>query len=695
MIRTVKQQLLKWSSRWVLSLCSLCLCGSFSSAAGKVTYDDHIQPILREKCFACHNQDKKKGGLQLHTYANLMAGGGSGETVKPGDPDNSRLYRFVAHKEEPFMPPKSPPIAREQVELIRQWIAGGCLENSGSKAAVVNKPKVEIGLKSIVKGRPEGPPPMPEKRLALDPVVHTQRPGAVTALAASPWAPLVAVPGQQQILLYNSDTLDLLGVLPFPEGEAHVLKFSRNGSLLLAGGGHAAKSGKVVVWSVKTGERLFTVGDETDSVLAADISADQTQIALGGPSKVVRVYSTADGKLLHEIRKHTDWIYSIEYSPDGVLLATGDRSGGLFVWEGYTGREFFSLRGHTAAVTALSWRADSNVLASASEDTTIRLWEMQNGGQVKSWGAHGGGVESIQFARDGRLVSCGRDNVTRVWDANGAQQRVFEASPDVALRVAFTHDAGRVIGGDWTGQVRVWNTADGKQVGTLSTNPRSVAEQLAAATRELTAVQARYTLLAKAAPQSQAAAQKAAADLGTAQSAAADANAVAKLVNDALARAKDAAGRANAAVAAVQEQLVAREVYAQALAGAASKVKAAADKAKGNKELAASAAKAKQLADQAAAEVAAARKSQVDLAKAAQGANADLATAQRASATATAPAAAANKLVQSRTAAAKAAAAKAAADKTALDQAAAALAALKARVDRLKAATAVVKQTAK
>ena len=87
-----------------------------------------------------------------------------------------------------------------------------------------------------------------------------------------------------------------------------------------------------MVWNVATGERVFEVGDELDAVLAAEISADQTMIALGGPQKVARVYATADGSLLFELRKHTDWIYSLEFSPDGVLLASGDRAGNLLVW---------------------------------------------------------------------------------------------------------------------------------------------------------------------------------------------------------------------------------------------------------------------------------------------------------------------------------------------------------------------------
>ena len=93
----------------------------------------------------------------------------------------------------------------------------------------------------------------------------------------------------------------------------------------------------MVVWNVVKGERIIEVGEETDAVLAADISPDQTQIALGGPSKVVRLYSTKDGKLQQRDPEAHRLGDALEFSPDGVLLATGDRNGGLFVWEAFTG----------------------------------------------------------------------------------------------------------------------------------------------------------------------------------------------------------------------------------------------------------------------------------------------------------------------------------------------------------------------
>jgi hypothetical protein len=673
---------------------------SFSSARAedkpgvKITYQDHVLPVLRDKCLGCHNQDKKSGGLRLNTFTNVMAGGSSGEVVKPGDPDNSRLYLQVTHKREPFMPPKSEMLAKESLDTIRQWIAGGALENSGSKAIAANTPKLEIALKSISKGKPDGPPPMPNDKLALEPVVQTARANALTALAASPWAPLVAVGGQKQVLLYHTETLDLLGVLPFPEGVPQVLKFSRNGSLLLAGGGRGAKSGRVVVWSVSTGERIFEVGEEFDSVLTADISADQTKIALGGPSKVVRIYSTKDGSLLHEIKKHTDWIYALEFSPDGVLLASADRNGGLFVWEAHTGREFFSLRGHTAAITDLSWRSDSNVLASASEDGTIRLWEMENGNPIKNWGA-GGPVESIKYAHDGRLVSCGRDRVAKTWDQNGAQQRAFEPFPDIVLRVAISHDGSRVIAGDWTGQIRVWTSADGKLAGNLLANPPTTVEQFDKASKELIARKAAYDQLAATAAAAQAAAQKAAADLTTAQQVVANSTTVIKQAIDAAAQAKAALDKANAAIGTAQAQVAAKEVLSKALSEAAAKVQEAASKDKGNAELATAAGKAREIATQAAAELTTAQKSAADLTAAAKVASDQLTAAQKKIEEAKSASAAAPNLVKERTSLVQSSAAKAAADKTAADQAAGAVTAAAARVDKWKAALLVTRKAQK
>src|SRR5262245_34676271 len=246
---------------YLMSAMALLIAGNVLAAdkpkAPKITYQEHVQPLLREKCFACHNSDKISGGLDATTYQKLMEGGGSGVVVKPGEPDVSRLLLTISHKVQPNMPPKSDKVPQQMLDTVRAWIEQGALENAGSKL-VAMKPKADVSLTSVVRGRPAGAPPMPlPGKLSAEPLVVTARSNAVTAIAANPWSPLVAVAGQKQVILYDVDKMQLLGILPFPYGQPNVLKFSRNGSLLLAGGGRGGQSGKAVVWSVATGEKII------------------------------------------------------------------------------------------------------------------------------------------------------------------------------------------------------------------------------------------------------------------------------------------------------------------------------------------------------------------------------------------------------------------------------------------------------
>jgi WD40 repeat protein len=462
---------------WVWLGVSSCSVGFAAGAeTQKVTYEDHVLPIFRDNCLKCHNPDKLKGDLDLTSFSSAVKGGGSGATLNAGDPESSQLFKSITHADEPSMPPNAK-LSERDIVTIRRWIEGGLLQGAGSKALAANKPAVDLTLKSSSIGKPEGPPPMPAG-LVLDSVVRTARGSTISALASSPWAPVVALGGTKQITLHDSSALDFLGVLPFPEGVVCDVKFSRNGKLLVAGGGRGGHSGVVAVWDITTGQRVITVGDQFDSVLAADISADQQRVALGGPDRVLKVYLTKDGSLEHRMKKHTEWVTAVEFSPNGKLLASGDRNGGLVVWEAGSGQEMFTLVGHKAAIAAVTWRSDSEMLASASEDGTVKLWKASDGSALRSLTAHAGGVLTARFGPDGKIVSGGRDNKVQIWETSGKNAGTLGFKGDLPTRVSFTADGRRIVVSDWQGQVTVWDTKSGKAIGELEANPLTVAERV-------------------------------------------------------------------------------------------------------------------------------------------------------------------------------------------------------------------------
>src|SRR5688500_7202718 len=117
----------------VLTSVAIMLATS-AMAQDKVTYDDHLAPIFRQRCSSCHNPTAKKADLDVTNYVALMQGGASGAVIEAGDASASYLFALVAHEAEPYMPQGADKIPDNEIELLRQWIDGGALENKGSKA---------------------------------------------------------------------------------------------------------------------------------------------------------------------------------------------------------------------------------------------------------------------------------------------------------------------------------------------------------------------------------------------------------------------------------------------------------------------------------------------------------------------------------------------------------------------------------
>src|SRR5436190_20986364 len=88
-------------------------------------YRDQVEPLLGKSCAPCHNAKVKQGGLDLSTRESLLKGSEHGPVVIPGNPNDSQLYKVVAHISEPAMPFKGKKLPDEDVAKISDWIKAG------------------------------------------------------------------------------------------------------------------------------------------------------------------------------------------------------------------------------------------------------------------------------------------------------------------------------------------------------------------------------------------------------------------------------------------------------------------------------------------------------------------------------------------------------------------------------------------
>ncbi|WP_010521544.1 c-type cytochrome domain-containing protein [Aquimarina agarivorans] len=108
-------------------------------------FGDVVHPIIKAKCYSCHNTSKQKGQLSFESIETYMKGGKHGKTIVAGDAAASELLIRVNLSEDDklFMPPKGKtPLTEEEKLIIEYWINKG--EASYDADFMASKPNEEM-----------------------------------------------------------------------------------------------------------------------------------------------------------------------------------------------------------------------------------------------------------------------------------------------------------------------------------------------------------------------------------------------------------------------------------------------------------------------------------------------------------------------------------------------------------------------
>jgi hypothetical protein len=145
-----------------------------SPQEAKVDFESRVLPILRERCFSCHEAPKTapdgravkpKGGLRLDGRGWILRGSDEQSVLIPGDAGKSRLYTLTVlpADHEDRMPSKGDPLTKAQSETLRLWINQGAVFGTWTGASggrVEAAPKVPEAVAVP-------PPPIVSSRLTL------------------------------------------------------------------------------------------------------------------------------------------------------------------------------------------------------------------------------------------------------------------------------------------------------------------------------------------------------------------------------------------------------------------------------------------------------------------------------------------------------------------------------------------------
>ena len=91
-----------------------------------VSFANDVLPIIESRCINCHGGDRVEKGLNLKTYADMIAGSENGSVVTAGNASDSKLIELIVNQK---MPKRGPKLTPPQIQLITEWVNQGALNN--------------------------------------------------------------------------------------------------------------------------------------------------------------------------------------------------------------------------------------------------------------------------------------------------------------------------------------------------------------------------------------------------------------------------------------------------------------------------------------------------------------------------------------------------------------------------------------
>ncbi|MDA8744165.1 hypothetical protein N9N28_05985 [Rubripirellula amarantea] len=438
-----------------------------SDSTKHISFRDHVMPILRQNCLACHRDQEADGGLSLETVADIIKGGDSGAAVVSGDPGASLLLERVTGQDDSLMPPEDNTVGAvaltsSQIQLLKGWINQGAAEES--------QPAVEM-------------------QFQWQPIPETVRSIASLDIARTGF---VAMAQANRVLLVDSQTQREVARLSDPDLEGAVadvdliqaVAFSPDGNRLATGGFRTVR-----VWqpSYQVSDAALAPIQHAAGLVA--VSKDQSHHALVNVNGEIEVWDLAKSERQCKFRVSDEEVSAIEWlsgdSRETPVLLIVDYLGGLH------------LRDANGRSVSDSVETMSSIRKIALSENRGKLAVIHNSGEISTFNivisdadnsvAIEAAATSIGDLKDVTAIAFDEraDLSLIVATQSGGLQRVILSSGEVTAlanpesvvqSIAVVADPPRWITGGRSGKTQVWNATDGKLLQTLSARGEDVFE---------------------------------------------------------------------------------------------------------------------------------------------------------------------------------------------------------------------------
>lgn len=232
-----------------------------------------------------------------------------------------------------------------------------------------------------------------------------------------------------------------------------------------------SRSHSIVLWDVKTGEKLFTLKRHSNLVHCCAFAPHGKQLAtatfLGYPDfddpGEIFLWSTNVAPRCSSFQAHCGYVRMIVCSPDGKLIATGEA--GTYsepvevrLWDAVTGNCFCTINGHNSHIECLRFSSDGRLIASLDSHGLLKVTEVRTGTEVLRLSNAHNPICTFAFSLDGKLLGAASETgFLEIWDIADAQQVQTFDIPFHIRAVSYNSKEKWLVAGGAGKEMKLWS----------------------------------------------------------------------------------------------------------------------------------------------------------------------------------------------------------------------------------------------
>ena len=113
--------------------------GDVGEGQNEISFSQDVLPILRQRCFECHQGDRIEGNLRFDSGRSAVESGGhTGRSILGSSANDSELIRRISSAKVGYrMPKEDPPLSESEIAIFTKWVDAGARWDAPAEAPKV------------------------------------------------------------------------------------------------------------------------------------------------------------------------------------------------------------------------------------------------------------------------------------------------------------------------------------------------------------------------------------------------------------------------------------------------------------------------------------------------------------------------------------------------------------------------------